>query len=42
MRILRARCEIAYHGRATTRLTLGDRVMLFKTASRGRFEIGRT
>ena len=30
MRILVARCEIAYHGRATTRLALGDRVMLFK------------
>jgi hypothetical protein len=30
MRILVARCEIAYHGRATTRLALGDRVILFK------------
>jgi RecB family endonuclease NucS len=30
MRILLARCEIAYHGRATTRLALGDRVILFK------------
>jgi RecB family endonuclease NucS len=25
-----ARCEIAYHGRATTRLGAGDRVVLFK------------
>jgi RecB family endonuclease NucS len=31
MRILVARCEIAYHGRATTRLGAGDRVILFKT-----------
>jgi hypothetical protein len=30
MRILVARCEIAYHGRATTRLGTGDRVILFK------------
>ncbi|HVI17843.1 MAG: endonuclease NucS domain-containing protein [Gaiellales bacterium] len=30
MRILVARCEIAYHGRATTRLEAGDRVILFK------------
>jgi endonuclease len=30
MRILVARCEIAYHGRATTRLAAGDRVILFK------------
>jgi RecB family endonuclease NucS len=30
MRILAARCEIAYHGRATTRLAAGDRVILFK------------
>jgi len=30
MRILVARCEIAYHGRATTRLGAGDRVILFK------------
>jgi hypothetical protein len=30
MRILIARCEIAYHGRATTRLGAGDRVILFK------------
>jgi endonuclease len=30
MRILVARCEIAYHGRATTRLGSGDRVILFK------------
>ena len=31
MRILVARCEIAYHGRATTRLGAGDRVIIFKT-----------
>ena len=31
MRILVARCEIAYHGRAVTRLGAGDRVILFKT-----------
>ena len=30
MRILVARCEIAYHGRAATRLGSGDRVILFK------------
>jgi endonuclease len=30
MRILVARCEIAYHGRAVTRLGAGDRVILFK------------
>ncbi len=30
MRILVARCEIAYQGRATTRLGSGDRVILFK------------
>jgi endonuclease len=30
VRVLVARCEIAYHGRATTRLALGDRVILFK------------
>ena len=30
MRILIARCEIAYHGRAVTRLGAGDRVILFK------------
>jgi endonuclease len=30
VRILVARCEIAYHGRATTRLGSGDRVILFK------------
>jgi RecB family endonuclease NucS len=30
MRILVARCEIAYHGRAVTRLGSGDRVILFK------------
>jgi endonuclease len=30
MRILVARCEIAYQGRATTRLGAGDRVILFK------------
>jgi RecB family endonuclease NucS len=30
MRILVCRCEIAYHGRATTRLGAGDRVVLFK------------
>jgi RecB family endonuclease NucS len=30
MTILVARCEIAYHGRATTRLGAGDRVTLFK------------
>jgi endonuclease len=30
MRLLVARCEIAYHGRATTRLGAGDRVILFK------------
>jgi len=30
MRILVARCEIAYHGRATTRLGAGDRVILLK------------
>ena len=30
VRILVARCEIAYHGRATTRLGAGDRVILFK------------
>jgi RecB family endonuclease NucS len=31
VRILVARCEIAYHGRATTRLGAGDRVILFKS-----------
>jgi endonuclease len=31
MRLLVARCEIAYHGRAVTRLGVGDRVILFKT-----------
>jgi endonuclease len=31
MRILVARCEIAYHGRAVTRLGAGDRVILFKS-----------
>src|SRR5260221_11983383 len=31
MRIIVARCEIAYHGRAVTRLGAGDRVILFKT-----------
>jgi endonuclease len=31
VRILVARCEIAYHGRAVTRLGAGDRVILFKT-----------
>ena len=31
MRILVALCEIAYHGRAVTRLGAGDRVILFKT-----------
>jgi endonuclease len=30
LRILVARCEIAYHGRAVTRLGSGDRVILFK------------
>ena len=30
MRILVARWEIAYHGRAVTRLGAGDRVILFK------------
>jgi endonuclease len=30
VRILVARCEIAYHGRAVTRLGAGDRVILFK------------
>ena len=30
MRILVARCEIAYHGRAVTRLGAGERVILFK------------
>ncbi len=30
MRILVARCEIAYHGRATTRLASGDRLIVFK------------
>jgi hypothetical protein len=30
VRILVARCEIAYHGRASTRLGSGDRVILFK------------
>jgi RecB family endonuclease NucS len=30
VRILVARCEIAYQGRATTRLGAGDRVILFK------------
>ena len=30
MRLLVAHCEIAYHGRATTRLGAGDRVILFK------------
>ena len=30
MRILVARCEIAYHGRAVTRLGAGDRTILFK------------
>jgi RecB family endonuclease NucS len=30
MRVLVCRCEIAYHGRATTRLGAGDRVILFK------------
>src|ERR1700745_2272437 len=32
MRILVARCEIAYHGRAVTRLGAGDRVILFRQA----------
>jgi RecB family endonuclease NucS len=31
VRVLVARCEIAYHGRAVTRLGAGDRVILFKT-----------
>jgi RecB family endonuclease NucS len=31
VRILIARCEIAYHGRAITRLGAGDRVILYKT-----------
>jgi endonuclease len=31
MRVLVARCEIAYHGRAVTRLGAGDRVILFKS-----------
>jgi RecB family endonuclease NucS len=30
MRVLVARCEIAGHGRATTRLGAGGRVILFK------------
>jgi RecB family endonuclease NucS len=30
VRLLVARCEIAYHGRATTRLGMGDRVILLK------------
>jgi endonuclease len=30
VRILVARCEIAYHGRAVTRLGAGDRIILFK------------
>jgi hypothetical protein len=30
VRILVCRCEIAYHGRAVTRLGAGDRVILFK------------
>ena len=30
MRILIARCEIAYHGRALSRLAVGERVVLFK------------
>jgi endonuclease len=30
VRLIVARCEIAYHGRAVTRLGAGDRVMLFK------------
>src|SRR4029078_10293032 len=30
MRLLVARCEIAYHGRATTRLRAGDRGILFQ------------
>ncbi|MGZ4430126.1 MAG: endonuclease NucS domain-containing protein [Gaiellales bacterium] len=30
MRVLIARCEIGYHGRAVTRLGSGDRVVLFK------------
>ena len=30
MRILVARCEIAYHGRATTRLGAGDRLIVLK------------
>jgi endonuclease len=30
MRMLVARCEIAYHGRAVTRLGAGDRVILLK------------
>lgn len=30
MRILVVRCEIAYHGRAVTRLGAGDRAILFK------------
>ncbi len=30
MRILIARCEIAYHGRALSRLAAGERVILFK------------
>jgi RecB family endonuclease NucS len=35
MRILVARCEIAYHGRAVTRLSAGDRVILFRTELSG-------
>jgi RecB family endonuclease NucS len=30
LRLLVARCEITYHGRAVTRLGSGDRVVLFK------------
>src|SRR6476620_3372010 len=30
MRVLVSRCSTAYHGRATTRLGAGDRVILFK------------
>jgi RecB family endonuclease NucS len=30
VRLLVARCEIAYHGRAVTRLGAGDRVIIFK------------
>jgi RecB family endonuclease NucS len=42
MRLLVARCEIAYHDRAVTRLGVGDRVILFKDAWCGNSEGPRT